>query len=143
MLQAEAPGDGGELFVLDMGEPVQIANLAHYLIRLPSCDEGSDTEVRFTLLRPGEKQYEKVLLGHKDARETQHPEFIYKLAEVPDTEFETRVDELVWAARVQRMNAGQLRQMVIDLVPHFMANHKATPLNVVLFDLKRTGQPRP
>ena len=140
VLQAGALGDGGELFVLDMGEPVRIADLARDLIRLSGYEEGTDIELRFTGLRPGEKLYEEVLFGHEDVRETAHPKIIRALAEVPDTGLEARVDELVRAAQVQRMDASRLRRMVVELVPDFMVNPEATRANVVPIEQKRSGQ---
>ena len=141
VLQAGALGDGGELFVLDMGEPVRIADLARDLIRLSGYEEGTDIELRFTGLRPGEKLYEEVLFGHEDVHETAHPKIIRALAEVPDTGLEARVDELVRVAQVQRMDDGRLRRLVVELVPDFMTSAEATPANVVPIEWKRTIQP--
>jgi FlaA1/EpsC-like NDP-sugar epimerase len=140
VLQAGAFGEGGELFVLDMGEPVRIADLARDLIRLAGYEEGTDIELRFTGLRPGEKLYEEVLFGHEDVRETAHPKIIRALAEVADTGLEARVDELVRAAQVQRMDDSRLRRMVVDLVPDFVVNPEATPVNVVSFERKRSSK---
>ena len=120
VLQAGALGSGGELFVLDMGEPVRIADLARDLIRLSGFEEGTDIELRFTGLRPGEKLYEEVLFGHEDVRETAHPKIIRALAEVPEPELETRVDDLVRAARIQPQEEGKLRRMIVELVPDFI-----------------------
>ena len=141
VLQAGTLGDGGELFVLDMGEPVRIADLARDLIRLSGYEEGTDIELRFTGLRPGEKLYEEILFGHEDVRETAHPKIIRALAEVPDTSLEARVDELVRSAQVQRIDGIRLRQMVVELVPDFMVTPEATPANVVPISRKRTVQP--
>jgi len=142
VLQAGALGDGGELFVLDMGEPVRIADLARDLIRLSGYEEGTDIELRFTGLRPGEKLYEEVLFGHEDVRETAHPKIIRAMAEEPDTGLESRVDELIRAAQVQRMDDSRLRRMVVELVPDFIQSSAINLSNVVPIKLLRTGQPR-
>jgi FlaA1/EpsC-like NDP-sugar epimerase len=142
VLQAGALGDGGELFVLDMGEPVRIADLARDLIRLSGYEEGTDIELRFTGLRPGEKLYEEVLLGHEDVRETAHPKIIRALAEIPDTELESRVDELVRVSQMKRMDGNQLRQMVVGMVPDFIAKPEAMEANVVPIERKRTSHTR-
>ena len=76
MLQAGALGEGSELFVLDMGEPIKIVDLARDLIRLSGLDEGTDIEIEFTGIRPGEKLYEEVFFGHEDVRSTHHPKVL-------------------------------------------------------------------
>lgn len=78
VIQAGAMGTHGEVFVLDMGDPVNIAGLAERMIRLSGykpkteLQPGGDIEIRYTGLRPGEKLYEELLLS-KDAQTTQHP----------------------------------------------------------------------
>ena len=78
MLHAGSIGVGGEVFVLDMGEPVKIADLARKMVHLMGLDEKTeenptgDIEVVFTGLRPGEKLYEELLIGD-DPQGTSHP----------------------------------------------------------------------
>jgi FlaA1/EpsC-like NDP-sugar epimerase len=78
VLQAGSMGAGGEVFVLDMGEPVKIADLARKMIHLMGMEEKTkenpdgDIEVAFTGLRPGEKLYEELLIGD-DPQGTSHP----------------------------------------------------------------------
>src|SRR5438046_5238689 len=60
VLQSAAMGQGAELFMLDMGEPVRILDLARDMIRLSGLEEGADIEIHFTGLRPGEKLYEEM-----------------------------------------------------------------------------------
>ncbi|HEX7523422.1 MAG TPA: nucleoside-diphosphate sugar epimerase/dehydratase [Candidatus Deferrimicrobium sp.] len=73
ILQAGAMGEGGEVFVLDMGEPVKIVNLAKNLIRLSGKEEGVDAEIVFTGLRPGEKLHEELIVEGEDVSGTVHP----------------------------------------------------------------------
>ncbi|MFN3565562.1 MAG: polysaccharide biosynthesis protein [Burkholderiaceae bacterium] len=72
VLQAGAMGEGGEIFVLDMGAPVKIVDLAREMIRLAGFTE-QQIEIRFTGLRPGEKLFEEVLAGDESTQPTAHP----------------------------------------------------------------------
>jgi FlaA1/EpsC-like NDP-sugar epimerase len=74
--QAGAMGQGGEIFVLDMGEPVRILDLAHDMIRLSGLRVGVDVEVKIVGLRPGEKLYEE-LYDEREVRQlTAHPKIM-------------------------------------------------------------------
>ena len=73
ILQAGAMGEGGEVFVLDMGDPVRIVDLAENLIRLSGKELGVDIEIVFTGLRPGEKLHEELIVEGEDVSETTHP----------------------------------------------------------------------
>lgn len=72
IIQAAAIGEGGEVFVLDMGEPVRIADLAHDLIRLSGLEPGKDIEIVYTGVRPGEKLFEELVNGGETVRRTSH-----------------------------------------------------------------------
>ena len=76
VLEAGATGDGGEIYVFDMGEPVKIADLAISMIRLSGLIEGQDIELIYTGLRPGEKLYEE-LLTDKESLKPSHNELIF------------------------------------------------------------------
>jgi FlaA1/EpsC-like NDP-sugar epimerase len=84
VLQAGAMGEGGEIFILDMGEPVKIVDLAKDLIRLSGLREGEDVEIQFTGLRPGEKLFEELSVEEESADRTKHPKiFVGKLRPYP------------------------------------------------------------
>jgi FlaA1/EpsC-like NDP-sugar epimerase len=84
VLQAAVLGHGGEVFVLDMGEPVKIVDLAHDLIRLSGLQVDTDIEITFTGLRPGEKLYEELFFDAEQAAPTPHSKILCaKNAELP------------------------------------------------------------
>ncbi len=76
VLQSGAQGKGGEIFVLDMGKPVKIADLARTLIELSGLKPGDDIEIQYVGLRPGEKLYEEVRHGMENLASTTHPKIL-------------------------------------------------------------------
>ena len=87
VLQAGCMGQGGEIFVLDMGEPVKIVDLAKDLIRLSGMTE-DDIKIEFSGLRPGEKLYEELLANDENTLATPHPKLrIAQARTVVDGEF--------------------------------------------------------
>jgi FlaA1/EpsC-like NDP-sugar epimerase len=76
VIQAGAMGRGGEVFVLDMGEPVRILDLAEDMIRLSGLRVGDDVEIRFTGLRPGEKLFEELYGSRENHVRTTHPKIM-------------------------------------------------------------------
>jgi FlaA1/EpsC-like NDP-sugar epimerase len=73
VLQAGAMGEGGEIFILDMGEPVKIADLARDLVTLSGLEPDLDIEIQFTGVRPGEKLFEELSVDSENAGTTKHP----------------------------------------------------------------------
>ncbi|MBI4748167.1 MAG: polysaccharide biosynthesis protein [Acidobacteria bacterium] len=86
VLQSFALGRGGEIFTLDMGEPVKIADLAYDLIRLSGLRPHEDIDIVYTGLRPGEKLYEELYLDSENTRPTSHPKIV--VANCPGINFE-------------------------------------------------------
>ena len=118
VLQAGAMGRGQETFVLDMGEPVKIADLAADLIRLSGLEVGTDIEIKFTGARPGEKLYEELFFSSEHALPTGHPKVLRgRNAEFPRGA-RNAVDELVNAA-LRNESQEILRRHIGRLVPEY------------------------
>jgi FlaA1/EpsC-like NDP-sugar epimerase len=87
VLQAGAMGKGGEIFILDMGRPVRILELAKDMITLSNLKPFEDIDIVFTGIRPGEKLYEELEISGENTSKTHHPKILIgKLATYPDTE---------------------------------------------------------
>ena len=119
VLQACALGRGSELFVLDMGEPVKIVDLAKDLIRLSGLEEGSDIEIEFTGIRPGEKLYEEVFFGDEDVRSTNHAKVLRAISVEPGGGFAEAVDALIRMATIRPEHHSGLRGMLRSRVAEF------------------------
>jgi FlaA1/EpsC-like NDP-sugar epimerase len=84
VIQAGALGQGGEIFVLDMGQPVRIKDLAEDMIRLSGLLPGEDIAIEFTGLRPGEKLFEELLVDGEQHVATSHPKIMVAMSPVPN-----------------------------------------------------------
>ncbi len=117
VLQAGAFAKGGEIFVLDMGEPVKIADLAKNLIRLSGYTLGVDMEIKYTGLRPGEKLFEELLTNEEGLQKTQN-ELIYigKPLEFDEVHFLSELKKLEQAAIDERFD---VKQIVAGIVPTY------------------------
>jgi FlaA1/EpsC-like NDP-sugar epimerase len=128
VLQASAMGERGEVFVLNMGEPVRVLDLAQRMIRLSGLtvkeDEfpEGDLEIRFMGLRPGEKLYEELLLGD-NVTGTGHPMIMRADEECPTTE-----QLHAWLARLQEycetMECDQIKSVLLEAVRGFHEHEK-------------------
>jgi FlaA1/EpsC-like NDP-sugar epimerase len=126
VLQAGALGQGGEVFVLDMGEPVKIVDLATDLIRLSGLEVGADIEIRFTGTRPGEKLYEELFFSSENAFPTGHPKVLRARNGRLPIGLRDIVDDLVFAA-VEGLPDHEIRDRLARLVPDFSAGASASP----------------
>ena len=131
VLQAGVLGKGGELFMLDMGEPVKIVDLARDMIRLSGLEEGVDIDIHFTGMRPGEKLYEEMFFSHEVAVPTEHPK-ILRSRNGHHVEGEDRCIEALVAAARRCADDTTLRRALMTLVPDFTNSGAApaTPLEI-------------
>ncbi len=120
LLQAAVLGKGSEVFVLDMGEPIRIVDLAADLIKLSGLRVGEDIQINFSGIRPGEKLFEELSLGHEHMKKTPHPKVMCARLTAPAASVLNGVDALLAAAQ-RRESDEQLRQRVGDLVPEYTA----------------------
>ena len=117
VLQAGASAKGGEIFVLDMGKPVKIADLARNMIRLSGLKEGVDIEIKYTGLRPGEKLYEELLMEEEGLKGTEN-ELIHigRPLEFQEEEFLKDLEELYQEAYAE---TDQMKRIVKKIVPTY------------------------
>ena len=117
VLQAGASAQGGEIFVLDMGEPVKILDLAENFIRLSGYVPYKDIQIEFTGLRPGEKLYEELLMSEEGLQQTDNKLiFIGRPIEMDDKVLENALEEM---KKVMYDDSVDVRSMVNRLVPTY------------------------
>ena len=117
VLQAGAYAKGGEIFILDMGEPVKIADLAKNLIRLSGYTLGVDMDIKYTGLRPGEKLYEELLIAEEGLQKTDN-DLIYigEPIEFDDVRFLSELKKLEQAAIDE---SEKVKEIVSGIVPTY------------------------
>jgi FlaA1/EpsC-like NDP-sugar epimerase len=118
VLQAASMGKGGEIFVLDMGEPVKIVDLARELITLSGFRPGEDIEMIFTGPRPGEKLFEELSIEGEDMQRTRHPKIsIWKNIPMDRERLRAGISELVTIAKSQ--THSEIVRKINELVPEY------------------------
>jgi FlaA1/EpsC-like NDP-sugar epimerase len=118
ILQAGVLGDGGEIFILDMGKPVRIADMARDLIRFHGLEPDVDIPIRFVGLRPGEKLYEELITEGEGIEPTVHEKIRVIRGDGNDlAELNRRIDELVAVAETH--DAGAIKNALNRIVPEY------------------------
>ncbi|HEX40676.1 MAG TPA: polysaccharide biosynthesis protein, partial [Phycisphaerales bacterium] len=124
VLQAATMGKGGEIFVLDMGEPVKIVDLAKELITLSGFRPGEDIEIVFTGPRPGEKLFEELSIEGEDMQRTHHPKIsVWKNIPMDREGLLAGIEDILRAAHTQ--DRELIVSKIKSLVPEYIGNGAA------------------
>ena len=122
VLEAGSMGNGGEIYLFDMGNPVKILDLAHKMIRLSGFEIDKDIQIKFTGLRPGEKLYEELLNNEENSLPTHHPQIM--AGKVREYDFETirkEIDELI--GLFDKQNNITIVSKMKKIVPEFISKN--------------------
>lgn len=121
VMQAGSISNGGEVFVLDMGDPIKIIDLARDLISLSGLEPGKDIEIEITGLRPGEKLHEELLNESEDNKMTEHKRiFISNLAKIPAFNLDQELESL-WKL-LDKDNNNRLIDKLVEIVKTYKPN---------------------
>jgi FlaA1/EpsC-like NDP-sugar epimerase len=140
VMQAGAIGQGGEIFILDMGEPIQILELAEEMICRYGLKPGDDIAIEFTGIRPGEKLYEELACADEQTRPTSHPKIrVWQLPRATRQQVDRMLEILSAAIDVDRTQVvAALRECVAEYTPDGDQSGKSsqpkpspTPLRIV------------
>lgn len=124
VLQAGAYAKGGEIFVLDMGEPVKIDTMARNMIRLSGYEPDVDIQIQYTGLRPGEKLYEELLMKEEGLLETANQQIrIGKPIEMDDDLFKGQLARLDEACREE---TDDMKKIVSEIIPTYVPGGQGT-----------------
>ena len=128
VLQAGAMGRGGEIFVLDMGDPVRIADLARDLIRLSGLRLGDDISIEYTGIRPGEKLHEQLHCHGERHLPTSHPTI--RIAESEQTDVAVMQGVLSFLAEIVEGPSTRIIQALRNIVPQYAPNEETAETEV-------------
>ena len=118
VLQSAAQGTGGEIFVLDMGKPVKIVDLAHQMIELSGLKPDDDIRIEFIGLRPGEKLFEELTYKGESFAPTTHPKICRFVSQPADlAELRTTLER--FRANLHQLAPDQLKQALRDAIPEY------------------------
>jgi FlaA1/EpsC-like NDP-sugar epimerase len=122
VLEASSMGDGGEIFVFDMGKSMKIIDLAHKMIQLAGLEVEKDIGIKIVGLRPGEKMYEETLNNSEETLKTHHPKIqIGKVAQVNLEELNKTIENLNSFVSLQKNN--EIIMQMKQIIPEYKSNN--------------------
>jgi len=123
VLEAFVIGDGGEIFVFDMGESVKIIDLAKKMIQLSGLELNKDITIKITGLRPGEKLYEELLADEENTKPTHHPKILIANTRENPVDLSDKIEALINLFNQQ--NNEEIVQKMKELVPEFISQNSS------------------
>ena len=121
VLEAGSMGNGGEIYVFDMGEPIKIIDLAKKMIKLSSLEEGKDIKIKITGLRPGEKLYEELLSKEENTIPTHHPKILKAKVRIDSENSKKDIENLIELFDSQ--NNIEIVKLMKKIVPEYISNN--------------------
>lgn len=122
VLEAGTMGEGGEIFIFDMGESVKIADLAEKMVQLSGLTPGKDIQIQFTGLRPGEKLYEELLATEENTKATYHDRIL--IADLVEGNAEMNIETIqAFLARIDNSDDMSLVAEMKKIVPEFISKN--------------------
>jgi FlaA1/EpsC-like NDP-sugar epimerase len=139
VLQSAAQGTGGEIFVLDMGRPMKIVDLARQMIELSGLKPGEDIQIEFTGIRPGEKLFEEITRQGENFAPTTHPKIFRFLSQPADlASFRQTLQSL--RDNLHKLDAGELRGQLQKAIPEYRPS--PGPDNRLVAAIAKPDEPR-
>ncbi len=122
VIQAGAMADGGEIFILDMGQPVKIIELAENIIKLSGLKPYEDIDIQIIGLRPGEKLFEELMLEEEGIRKTVHEKiYIGKPLEIDNEKLSQHIEKL---ANMMNEDDKKIRTYLQEIIPNYKLQDK-------------------
>jgi len=118
VLESATQGEGGEIFVLDMGESIKIVDIARQMIALSGLREGVDIDIEFVGLRSGEKLYEEVQHLSEVLQPTEHPQVLRFVAHSASA-FSVNEIKARLSKAIETHDAGEIKQSIHQLIPEY------------------------
>lgn len=122
VLEASSMGNGGEIFVFDMGKSMKIIDLAHKMIQLAGLEVGKDINVEIIGLRPGEKMYEETLNNSEETFKTHHPKILIgKVAKVDPNKLNNSINNLI--EYTEKQDNDKIIKQMKEIIPEYISNN--------------------